>query len=413
MLRDHDIVCLSITPWETTLPSSGHYLMREFARHNRVLFVDHPLTLKDCWTFRKDPGSRERLKRTFHKAPVLRRVPDAEREIWVLTPPPILPNGLPTALYEPGLKACSSMVAHAIRQAMQQIGLQDALFWVSFDVPLGTRLVGKLGERMVVYHCFDEIGAEPYIAKHGNRLEPELMRKSEVVFTTSLTLQQSRQALHPHCHYVPNGVDFGHFAKALDPHTKVPDDLAAIPGPIVGYLGNFESRIDFELLEQLAAARPEWSLVLIGPSKGMYTQKLRHLGRNPNVHVLGPRPASQAPGYLKGFDAALIPFVQSEQTRAIYPLKLNEYLAAGRPVVMTPFAPLPEFASVCWTADGVYDTVHAIEEAMQARHPEAVHARLELAKRHDWDERAQAMGRILVDRLIAQNAQMVSGGTSR
>lgn len=413
MLRDHDIVCLSITPWETNLPSSGHYLMREFARHNRVLFVDHPLTLKDCWTFRKDPGSAERLKRTFRQAPTLRRVPDAEREIWVLTPPPILPNGLPTALYEMGLRASSSMVARAIRQAMQHLGMRNVLYWVSFDVPLGTRLIGKLGERMVVYHCFDEIAAQPYVSVHGTRLEPELMERSDVVFTTSITLQRSREHLHPHCHFVPNGVDFGHYAKALDPHTMVPDDLRAIPGPIVGYLGNFESRIDFELLEGIAAARPDWSLVLIGPSKGMYTQKLRALGRYPNVHVLGPRPASEAPGYLKGFDVGLIPFVQSDQTRAIYPLKLNEYLASGRPVVKTPFAPLPEFEAVTWTADGVYDTVRAIEEALVSHHPEEVHARLELARHHDWDERAQAMGRILVDRLIAQNAQMVSGGTSR
>lgn len=413
MLRDHDIVCLSITPWETTLPSSGHYLMREFARHNRVLFVDHPLTLKDCWTFRKDPGSTERLKRTFRKAPALRRVPDDTREIWVLTPPPILPNGLPAFLYDAGLKAASSLVARSIRQAMQQLGMQEVLFWVSFDVPLGMRLIGKLDERMVIYHCFDEITAEPYIAKHGARLEPELMAKSEVVFTTSLTLQQSREALHPRCHFVPNGVDFAHYARALDPHTMIPDDLAAIPGPIVGYLGNFESRIDFELLEQVAAARPEWSLVLIGPSKGMYTQKLRALERYPNVHVLGPKPASQAPAYLKGFDAALIPFVRSEQTRAIYPLKLNEYLAAGRPVVMTPFAPLAEFEALCWIADGVYDTVRALEEALGSQKPEQVHARMELARRNDWDERAQAMGRLLVDRLIAQNAQMVTGGTSR
>lgn len=413
MLRDHDIVCLSITPWETTLPSSGHYLMREFARHNRVLFVDHPLTLKDCWTQRRDPSSRERLMRTFGRAPTLRRVPDAEREIWVLTPPPILPNGLPTALFEAGLKAASVMVARSIRSAMQRLGMRDVLYWVSFDVPLGTRLIGKLGERMVIYHCFDEIAGEPYIARHGARLEPELMRKSEVVFTTSCMLQKARQEQHPRVHFVPNGVDFAHYARALDPHTRVPDDLAALPRPVIGYLGNFESRIDFELLDQLAAARPDWSLALIGPSKGKYTQKLRTLERHPNVHVLGPRSVSEAPGYLKGFDVALIPFVLSDQTRAIYPLKINEYLAAGRPVVMTPFAPLPEFAAVSWIADGVYDTVSAIEEALGRRDPGSVSARMELARSNDWDARAQAMGRLLVERLIAQNAQMVSGGSSR
>lgn len=413
MLRDHDIICLSITPWETTLPSSGHYLMREFARHNRVLWVDHPLTFKDCWTFRRDPSTQDRLKRTFGQLPALRRFPDEQRELWVLTPPPIFPNGLPTSLYEVALNLSARLVGRAVREASWQLEMKRPIFWVSFDVPLGTRLAGKLGERMVVYHCFDEIAGESYIARHGMRLEPELMQKSDVVFTTSLELQRAKREVHPHCHFVPNGVDFDHYSQACNPATELPSDLSGIRGPLVGYLGNFESRVDFDLLEGIAAARPDWSLVLIGPSKGMYTERLRRLQTYANVHVLGSRSASLAPSYLKAFDVALIPFVHSAQTRAIYPLKLNEYLAAGRPVVMTPFAPLPEFEATCWVADGVYDFVTSIEQALAARTPEHVAARMEVARHNDWQHRAQAMGQLLVSRLIAQNAQLVTGGSKR
>lgn len=413
MLRDHDLVCLSITPWETALPSSGHYLMREFAGHNRVLWVDHPATLKDGWTFRRDPAWRDRLRRTWGLAPALRRVPDPQREIWVLTPPPITPSGLPRPLYDWAIRASAALVRRSVRAAMQELGLRDPLFWVSFDVPLGERLAGTLGERMTVYHCFDEIAGEAYIAQHGTRLEPALMAKSEVVFTTSPALQASRSTRHPCCHYVPNGVDYAHYARACDPREAVAEDLARLPGPVIGYMGNLESRFDYALIHACAVARPGWTWVLVGPVQPDFAARVAELARLPNVHALGPRPASSAPGYLKGFDVGIIPFVRSAQTQAIYPLKLNEYLAAGLPVVMTPFAELGEFASSCWIAEGSTAFLGAIEAALSARSPEHREARMALARAQDWSARANEMGRILVPRLIAQNARLMSGGTPR
>ncbi|HEY9898610.1 MAG TPA: glycosyltransferase [Pantanalinema sp.] len=413
MLRDHDLVCLSITPWETRLPSSGHYLMREFARHNRVLWVDHPATLKDGWTFRRDPAWRDRLARTWGRQVGLRRVPDPQREVWVLTPPPMVPSGLPRPLYDWGLEASAALVRRCIRRAMQRLEMREPIFWVSFDVPLGERLAGTLGERMTVYHCFDEITGEPYIARHGARLERALMDKSEVVFTTSPALQASRGALHPRCHYVPNGVDYAHYARAGDPREAVPEELARLPGPVIGYLGNLEARFDYDLIQACAEARPGWSWVLVGPVQGAYAARIEALSRLPNVHVLGPCPAHRAPGTLKVFDVGLIPFVSSVQTRAIYPLKLNEYLAAGLPVVMTPFAALDEVASSCRVAEGAPAYLAAIERSLGEHSREHREARMALARAHDWSERALEMGRILVPRLIAQNARMLSGGTPR
>jgi glycosyltransferase involved in cell wall biosynthesis len=413
MLRDHDLICLSITPWETHLPSSGHYLMREFAKTNRVLFVDHPLTLKDCLTGRSDPGWEERLKRTFGRSPALRSLSDPERSLWVLTPPPIIPNGLPRPWYDLGLAVSARRVRHAIRAACRELGFKRPIFWVSFDVPLGSELAGRLGERLVVYHCFDAIEGEPYIARHGERLEAALMRRSDVVFTTSEDLQARKGIAHENGHFVPNGVDFRHFARALDPRLRVPDDLARLPRPVLGYLGNLEARVDFALLEGVARARRDWSIALVGPVPPAYSERLRALAALPNVHALGPRQASAAPAYLKGFDVAMIPFVKSPQTRAIYPLKLNEYLAAGRPVVMTPFTDLDEFRTVCRVADGVTEWVGAIARALEEDGDEAKRERQAIARGHDWAERAERTGRILVASLIRQNAEAVSAGRIR
>ncbi|MNY09104.1 putative teichuronic acid biosynthesis glycosyltransferase TuaH [compost metagenome] len=212
---------------------------------------------------------------------------------------------------------------------------------------------------------------------------------------------------------MPNGVEYAHYARACDPREVIPADVACLPSPVIGYLGNLEARFDYDLIAACAAARPDWSWVLIGPVQPAYAARAEVLRRLPNVHLLGPRPASSAPGYLKGFDVGIIPFVASAQTRAIYPLKLNEYLAAGLPVVMTPFAPLDGFAGTCWIAEGQAAFGAAIAQALAARSSEHREARMALARENDWSARALAMGRILVPRLIAQNARMLSGGTPR
>lgn len=388
MLKGQDIVCLSLTPWETTLPSTAHFLMREFAKENRVLFVDHPLTLKDGWTQRLSP----RWKRTLGLWPRLR---EAGR-MHVLTPPFITPSALSTSLFDFAMDLSARQVAGVVREAMAELGMRRPILWIAFDVPLGLHLCGRLDESLILYHCYDEIGGEPYIARHGTRLEPLLMRRADLVITTSRTLYEARRTQHPACHWVPNGVDFERFATAQEPQLSLHPALAGIPHPILGYLGNLETRVDFELLAQVAKARPDWSLVLMGPVQEAYRSQVRALSQLPNVFYLGACPPHEAPRFLKGIDVGLIPFVHSRQTHAIYPLKLNEYLAAGLPVVMTSFAPLEEFAEVCWSADGSTAFLEAVEEALEKRDVTEVMRRQGIADRHDWSERAETLGRLLM-----------------
>lgn len=387
MLTGQDIVCLSIAPWETTLPSTAHFLMREFAKENQVLFVDHPLTVKDCWAQRFNP----RWRRTWGLLPRLR---EAGR-MHVLTPPVMTSSALPDPLFDLAMHVSAVATAQAIREAMDELGMRRPIFWVAFDVPLGFHLSGRLEESLLVYHCYDEIAGEPYIARHGSRLEPKLMQRADLVITTSRALYESRTKQHPACYWVPNGVDFERFATAQEPLLSLHPALGGIPHPILGYLGNLEARVDFELLAQLARARPDWNLVLMGPVQEGYQGRIGALSRLPNVYYLGPCPPHEAPRFLKGIDVGLIPFVHSPQTHAIYPLKLNEYLAAGLPVVMTSFAPLEEFEVVCWRADGLSAFIRGVEEALEKRGFEEVVRRQAIADRHDWSERAETLGRLL------------------
>ncbi len=403
MLRNESLVCLSITPWDTHLPSSGHYLMREFARKNRVLFVDRPLSVKDLWNHRRNPEMADRLARTLRQENPLRPWGLKDRDGWVLTPPPILPiNALDEgALYETAFATNTQLLRRSVRWAMDRLDMRDPILWVSFELPMGAGLLGKLDERLSVYHCFDEVRGEPYLARHGQLLEARLVEHSDIVFASSRKLAQDRLSLRPDIQFVPNGVDFESYRRAMDLDLPIPDDLSVIPPPRIGYLGNLESRLDYALIENVAIARPDWSIVLVGPSEGYWQEKLEIMGKLSNVYVLGKRPPSMAPAILKAFDAAIIPFVRSPQTEAIYPLKLNEYLAAGRSVVMTPFADLREFQHVTWIASDAPSFIAALEAAIRPVDPASLSIRLQVARDNDWSRRAAAIETCLERRLNA------------
>lgn len=404
VLKGEHIVCLSITPWETHLPSSGHYLMREFAKCNRVLFVDRPLSVKDLWTHRHDREMSARVARTLRRKPPLRSWGIDGLDGWVLTPPPTLPiNGLEAGLlYDSAFEANAQLLRRCVRGAIDQLGMREPILWVSFELAMGAGLVGTLGERLSAYHCFDEVLGDPYLARHGPALEASLLRRADLVLASSRKLAADRAMLRPDILYVPNGVDFEAYHRALDPGVAIPRDLAQIPPPRIGYLGNLEARVDYALLERIALKRPDWSIVLVGPSEGYWREKLAILGKLSNVYVLGKRPPSEAPGILKGFDAAMIPFVRSPQTEAIYPLKLNEYLAAGKAVVMTPFSDLREFQDVAWIAPGGDAFVEALEEALRPADPEVVRKRWQTAQKNDWRDRAAVIAQVLAQRLGAR-----------
>jgi glycosyltransferase involved in cell wall biosynthesis len=404
MLTGEAIVCLSITPWETHLPSSGHYLMREFARSNRVLFVDRPLSMKDLWTHRQNPEMAARTARTLRRTPALRSWGLSNLDGWVLSPPPTLPiNGLePGRLYEAAFMANAYWLRRSVRQAMKQLDMTAPILWVSFELPMGAALLGTLGEALSAYHCFDEVHGEAYLARHGPAQEASLIARADRVFASSRKLAEERARLRPDIRFVPNGVDFATYHRATEAQLAVPDDLAALPSPRIGYLGNIESRLDYALIEHVAIARPDWSIVLVGPAEGYWLEKVAILAQLPNVNWLGKRDPAIAPALLKGFDAAIIPFVRSPQTAAIYPLKLNEYLAAGKPVVMTPFAALDEFRDVAWIAPDAPAFVTALAEALRPAAADATRRRIARARENDWSIRAAAIAQDLATHLRAQ-----------
>jgi glycosyltransferase involved in cell wall biosynthesis len=314
----HDIVCFA-NDWSGD-PLSKKHVMRRLARRNRVLWVNS--------LGNRSPRATARdLKRVFDK---LQRFAgglfEVEPNIHVLSPLAV-PN-----YRSPLMRRINRVVVGStVRGAMRRLVFRRPLVYTF--VPASAWVAGELGAERVVYHCVDEFsefaGAGPEIAA----LEEELIRASDLVITCSQPLHARKAELNPKTVLVRHGVEHAHFARALDGATEIPDDVARLPRPRIGFYGLVAEWVDLEAIDRCAAAFPDGAVIVIGAVNNADRDGLARLHARPNVHLLGRRPYDALPGYCKAFDVALLPFVRNRLTENANPLKLREYLAAGLPVV--------------------------------------------------------------------------------
>ncbi len=393
MLRGKDIVCTSTLDWGA-MWTSKQQIMHRLAQTNRVLYVEEPVTMLAPL---KVPS---RWRRWRAVAPRLRRV---DAGLWTLTPPPLLPFGN----MRPAMnQANQALLARYIRWAMDRLYFdEEYIFWTYLPASLALldRLGAQPGRRpsLIVYHCVDEHSAFPgFVSSEVVRgYDDALTSRADLVITTSENLRLSREVLNPYTYTILNAADVEIFNRALDPEPSLPDDLAAIPGPRLAVVGMHDSRLDLDALDALASADPGWHIVLIGPVKSGQVDEAR-LRRWPNVHLLGEKPRSLLPAYLKGMAVALVPYKANELTRNIFPLKLFEYLAAGLPVVVGGLPELRRFAGTIGVADGLEDYPRLVRAAIEDDSSEERAARVALAAANTWDHRVEDISRLVEQALV-------------
>jgi hypothetical protein len=277
-----------------------------------------------------------------------------------------------------------------IAQAMQQRAVSD--YWVWFYTPMAVPVAAELAPSGVVYDCMDELTAFKNAPRQLVQRENALFRMADLVFTGGRSLYNAKRGRHPHVHCFPSSVDARHFS-----YTRIDHPLqAAIAHPRLGYCGVIDERIDLPLIDALAHARPDWQIVMVGP-----TAKIDPSARpeRPNIHWLGQQSYDDLPALISGWDVCLLPFALNEATRYISPTKTVEYMACGRPSVSTRIKDVVEpYGHVVPIADNANDFVAACDSILR-RTPleQSAHSRAlaEIVARTSWDATAHAMGELI------------------
>ncbi len=367
-------------------PTSNHHVLRELARTRRVLWLNSIATRTPSLASGRDVGKIWRKLRELARGPV-----NVENDLWVATPI-VLP--LP---HSATARAINRRVLRATVRALRlRLGIRDFQLWTF--LPNVADYVGTLGEQLAVYYCVDEWSLFGYLDREQTAAaERALLAKVDAVFAINEPLAAAKRAVNPHTFASPHGVDHALFARALDDTTAVPADLAALPRPRLGFYGTLRDWVDLELVAQVARARPEWSIALIGQQLGDVSA-VRGL---PNVHLLGQKRHDELPAYCKGFDVGLIPYRIDERMRYVNPLKLREYLSAGLPVVSTPVPEVARYA--VHVASAPTEFVAAIEQALRESSPAARAARSAAMQTETWSARVAQVART-VDALERKRA---------
>ena len=376
-----DIVLLSTADWDNPFWTNKQHVALSLARRgHRVLYIDS-LGLRPPTVKAQD--LRRILRRLWRGLRPPRRV--AERVlVWS-------PISIPWQKYG-FIRFCNRiLLATGLVVWMRLLGLRREMLW-TYN-PMTLRLFPFRSFPKAIYHCVDEIKAQPGMpAREIETAERELVRAADICFVTAEHLLEARRCLNPHTHCFGNVADFGHFVRARAVETAVPPDLAALPAPRLGFVGAVSGyKVDFALLRRLAKHYPQGSIVLIGKvGEGDPHTDVSALENLPNVHLLGARDYRELPGYLKGFDVALLPCTLNDYTRGMFPMKFFEYLAAGCPVVSTNLPALRSYESVAYLTGGHDEFIAAVGRVL-AGDCASLAARLDAAREHTYEARTASM----------------------
>ncbi len=346
--------------------------MSRFARTRKVFFLEEPV-FEDS-------------------QPQLRSMVCPATGVNVVTP--VLPHGLSQHQVTRFQKAFLSSV-------LADNAITDYVAW--YYTPMALEFSSDLRPDVTVYDCMDELSAFAGAPAAMRNNEASLFQKADLVFTGGASLFELKRKQHPSVHLFPSSVDVRHFSQARSTKRE-PDDQANIPRPRLGYAGVIDERMDLELIRQIASARPDWHIVMLGPVAKVDPHLLPQAN---NIHYLGMKAYKDLPAYFSGWDIGMLPFALNDSTRFISPTKTPEYLAAGLQVVSAPIrdviAPYGDLGLVK-IADGTSEFLKAADSLLRSPVTKASQARVDqFLSQSSWDKTWSDMNQLIQSKLALKH----------
>ncbi len=382
-MKRENILCVSYTTWEGAYTKSVVQLMSLLARRHKVLFVEYPFTIKDCifgFLGRGDApakrmlGIEDRLqtKKTVFGTTVYN---------WVA--PPVIPtNFIKNEKIFRFLNEVNAWIfRRSVKIALKKLKMNNPVNVNAYNCYFGIPLIGKMNEKANIYYCYDGMS----VVRHGDRaliMDAEFCRKADSVIVTSDYLKQDKLKYNKIVDTVKNGVDFELFNKEAK---TVP--FFERKRKKIGYIGSIDQRFYIEFVEYAVQNMPDVDFEFVGDVRNQSVKDI--LSVYPNVSFLPPVAPHEVPEMLSHCDAGIIPYINNEINKNVYPLKINEYLAVGVPVVLSNFAVLSEFEKIVSFTSTKEEFLSALQSEIQNDSQRKIEQRIDFAKENSWEKRAE------------------------
>jgi GT2 family glycosyltransferase/glycosyltransferase involved in cell wall biosynthesis len=363
-LHKPDVICFSIIDWDFRY-QRPQQLMSQFAAHGHRVFC---IKLKEVLPVNAHPrfSVKEIKKNVYEVTLAAARQPRINQEVM---------SG-----------ANADYLLDSLGELRRACQINEAIGYVM--TPSWRNVAFSTKERWgwrVIYDCMDEWEGFPGVTQVITKAEPELVSDCDLLVVTAAALSEKwRDRRQGHSTLVRNGVDFEYYRRRCQPNTL----LEGLPRPIVGYYGAIAAWFDLELMTYIARQRPSYSFILLG---GIFEVDVSELETLPNVHLLGQQPYEMMPQYLYHFDACLIPFKLNAITQATDPVKMYEYLSAGKPVISVALSELDSFADYLYIARNREEFLDKLDGAVAEDDQEIRAARREFAQRNSWQVRYETI----------------------
>lgn len=382
MITGRDFVITGLQSWDISIGSNAKDIALEFSKNNRVLYINTPLDKKTYQSTENTPDTIQRRNVIKKQSPTLRQI---NRNLWVLDYPfAILPvNFLPDGLFFDLFNRINNYKMYSyVNKILTQLQFENFILFIDNDIYRSFYAKEYLKPSLSIYYRRDNLTPIPFWRKHILRLEPLLIRKSDLVVCNSEQLAQYGRIFNKCTYDVGQGVDLSSFTT----HTTfaIPIDTQNIKHPIIGYCGDINSqRLDVTLIYELASNNPDMSFVLVGRCDPVFSS--HQLNKLSNVHFLGLKPMSQVPEYIQSFDICLNPQLVNEITIGNYPRKIDEFLALGKPVIATSTQTMQLFKDYVYLCNSLKDYQQSIEAALSQKSEQIIKQRIQFAHTHTWN----------------------------
>jgi teichuronic acid biosynthesis glycosyltransferase TuaH len=382
MLKGRDIVVIGLQPWYYEIGSNCKNIATHLAMHNRVVYVNLPINRKTFLSRDPNPGIQQHIQIIKQKGEQLKQI---RENLWEFYPTCIVEsiNWLPSTKAFKALNYVNNRrFAKEILQAMEQLDFHDIILFNDNDIFNGFYLKQLLSPALYVYYCRDYLRGNPYWGKHCDELEPELIKNADLAVANSAYLADYCARHNKNSYDIGQGCNLELFDDTRN--FPVPEEMQWLNAPIIGYVGAvIANRLDEEIIRIIAKSNPSWNVVLVGPEDDTFRNSSLH--QMANVVFIGRKPIEQLPHFIRCFDVCINPQLVNMLTIGNYPLKVDEYLAMGKPVVATRTKTMELFEEYTYLADKPEDYPSLIEKALKEDGKELQKKRSAFARTHTWE----------------------------